>query len=444
MKVRYSYFIAKANIKGNRKSTEVSVLMLIMTLSLTLVSVFSVTITDGLDLYKNELRARMLYISPFRQLLDEDILEQVRQIEHVEWIDMQDEMRYQLFDVEDIKDENGIYEEVQRLIDQRGGFLAAWSLVEGEHKQVIAGDTLDESPMFSCIVPSLFYPFDVAVYDEKDLEYLDAESLIGKTLTVSAEKYGYWLDFNWEDGEGTGTFLPGFKLEFKIVGVYYATATGDGGPDEIFISEETGKRIQEMAVENAGWAVKKYYESPNLHNYHVIVDDYENLDYVRECLGNMNVDCYPDPELGISKGKIGVEAIFHAVSRILTIGTLLLCLVNVFQSATNMLISRKGELGLMKAIGYKDRAIFCCIALEQILLTLRGYFVGAGISAIVIAIANYINEHNIFTNRLYIVSWADYAKFLGIALVIAVLMPLICEGIALKKLERIQPKDAMS
>lgn len=412
MRLRYSYFIANANIKGNYKSSAISILMLFMTLAFTLVFVFSQTITDGIDLYKNELRARMLLIYPAKRLLNEDVLEQIRQMDHVEWIGMQDEMRSQFFDVESITDENGIYDEVQKLFDQRGGFLEAWSLINEVHKKVIAGNTLDESPMFSCIIPSLFYPFDAAVYEENDLQYLDAERLIGKTLTLSTEKYGYWLGYNWEDGEGTGTFLPGFKIDLKIVGVYYASATGDGGSDEIFISEETGKRIQEMAVEGAGWAVRKYYETPNLHNYHVIVDDYKNLDYVRKCLGDMNVDCYPDPELGISKGNIGIEVVFRVISRILTIGTLLLCMVNVLQSATNMLMSRKGELGLMKAIGYTDRAIFCCIALEQLLLTLRGCLVGSGIAAIVIAVANHINEHNIFTNRYFMLDFIVFCYFL--------------------------------
>lgn len=41
--------------------------------------------------------------------------------------------------------------------------------------------SLDESPVYSCIIPSLFYPFEYENTDS-DLNYIDGESLIGKQL----------------------------------------------------------------------------------------------------------------------------------------------------------------------------------------------------------------------------------------------------------------------
>lgn len=49
---------------------------------------------------------------------------------------------------------------------------------------VMAGKSLDESPVYSCIIPSLFYPFEYENTDS-DLNYIDGESLIGKTITVT-------------------------------------------------------------------------------------------------------------------------------------------------------------------------------------------------------------------------------------------------------------------
>ena len=44
---------------------------------------------------------------------------------------------------------------------------------------VIAGKTLDESPVLSCVVPSDFYPFEVENENKKP-DYIDGEGLIGK------------------------------------------------------------------------------------------------------------------------------------------------------------------------------------------------------------------------------------------------------------------------
>lgn len=177
MKLRYSYFIAKANNKGNPKSSILSILMLVLTVAFTLVSVFSAAITRGVAIYKNEVRARTLMIYPFHQLLYEDVLEQVKEVDHVEWIDMHDEMR-------------------------------------------------------------------------------------------------------------------------------------------------------------------------------------------------------------IDGGAVSLDVVFRIVSRLLVTGTLILCLMNVVRSTTDMLVSRKSEIGLLKAVGYKNNAVFRCIALEQLLLIMRGFLAGAGISAL--------------------------------------------------------------
>lgn len=48
------------------------------------------------------------------------------------------------------------------MIDQeKNNYLNIWSLFKNEKRSVIAGKTLDESPVLSCVVPSDFYPFEV-------------------------------------------------------------------------------------------------------------------------------------------------------------------------------------------------------------------------------------------------------------------------------------------
>jgi ABC-type antimicrobial peptide transport system permease subunit len=81
---------------------------------------------------------------------------------------------------------------------------------------------------------------------------------------------------------------------------------------------------------------------------------------------------------------------------------------------------------------------------EQLILTIRGCAIGAVISALVIAVMNFMFNHDTYINRLYVVNWTDYLIFLAVSLALAVVVPLICQLISLCKINKIQPKDAMN
>ncbi|MGN0490465.1 FtsX-like permease family protein [Ruminococcus sp.] len=121
-----------------------------------------------------------------------------------------------------------------------------------------------------------------------------------------------------------------------------------------------------------------------------------------------------------------------------------ICIINIIQSTTSELKKRKSEIGLLKAVGYKDRQILFCLCYEQLSLTIKGFVIGGGLSAVFIAVANFINYHRTFNDRLYIVNWSDYFMFLSIAFAVAVIVPLLCRLITIHKLSKIQPKDVMN
>ena len=453
MKLANVRFLAKANIRKNKRGNIVRILIVLLVLSLTLISSYAITVTSAVNEFKEIFRARALEVDPWDGYLDEDTLESIRNVDHVEDIYMLEGMRDCVFNILETDDE-----ELQKSIDSKESSVWAWSLIGEEDRSVIAGKSLDESPTFSCVIPSLFYPYD-DYYDAeseseiKNLDYIDGESLIGKTITVKAFGDSYETLYNYyENGYGANEWvqLPALEFNLKIVGVYYASPIG-AYFDEIYVSSETGRLITEMALEADGYdldsdenVIEKWWSTPSLRTHYVIVDDCNNISYVYNKLIEMGVSCAPDPEFELNNGADTIASVLSVAGTFLIIATAILCLINLIQSSTQAVMTRKGEIGLMKAIGYKNKQIFGCFYYEQLSLTFGGCVIGGVVSAVIIAISNFIFEHSNYVDRLYVIDWNNYLMFLAISVLIAVIVPLICQLFTLRKLTKIQPKDAMT
>lgn len=105
--------------------------------------------------------------------------------------------------------------------------------------------------------------------------------------------------------------------------------------------------------------------------------------------------------------------------------------------------NKKEEIGLMKAVGYKNGQIFGIITFEQLLTTLKGFTIGVAISATAITVINFVFSNGSYANRIFIVNPALYLFITAVAFLMAILVPIICEILVLHKLSKIQPKDAM-
>ena len=446
MKLRYILFLAKANCKGNRHSGLIVLLVAILVISLTVISSISITLSNGMDEYRNDFRARTIEAYPDNKTFDEITLQTVRNIKHVESVDIEDEMRHQFFNIKNISDEHGTYSSLQNQFDEKDTLINAWSLIGGEKRSVIAGKNLDEAPTFSCIIPQLFYPFDEDVYATDGLDYLDSESLIGKTITLLPS--GGYFTFDYFDGtESKRTEIPEFEVKLTIVGVYYSSPTADGGPSTIFVSEETGKELMKTAVNNAKGGkeeLENFINHPEYHNIHITVDNFNNIDYVYDELQNMNIYVVEGTELGINPETPLITNIFNILSIFLTTSAFFVTFILMLYFSVDAVKNKKEEIGLMKAVGYKNGQIFGIITFEQLLTTLKGFALGAVISATAITVINFVFSNGSYANRIFIVNPALYLLITAVALLIAVLVPIICEILVLHKLFKIQPKDAMN
>ncbi len=446
MKLRYILFLAKANYKGNSHSVLIVLLVTILVISLTVISSLSITLSNGMDEYRNDFRARTIEAYPDNKTFDEKTLQSVRNINHVASVDIEDEMRNQFFSINNISDENGTYDLLQNQFDEKDTIVNVWSLIGGEKRSVIAGKNLDETPTFSCIIPQLFYPFDEDVYATDSLEYLDAESLIGKTLSLMPS--GGYFSFDYFDGTNSKRVeIPAFEVKLKIVGVYYSSPIADGGPDTIYVSEETGKELMKTAVDNAKGGkeeLKSFINHPEYHNIHITVDNFDNIDYVYDELQKMNIYVIEGTELGINPETPLITNLFNLLSIFLTTSTFLVTFILMLYFSSDAIKNKKEEIGLMKAVGYKNGQIFSIITLEQLLTTLKGFALGSVISATAITVINFVFSNGNYANRIFIVNPTLYLLIAAVALLIAILVPIICEILVLHKLYKIQPKDAMN
>lgn len=465
MKFSSIRFLSKANINGNPKSNSVVVLALLFTVALTLVSSFSLTVRNAVNDYKKELRARSIIIQPDK-LITESEIKAIKNIEHVEAVYPAMSYRYTDMCVEEISDMPEVkkrIDELSRESDDAGSYVYLTPTIGDEDRSVIAGKTLGQSEDFSVLVPAYFYPYgdyyDVEnSRDKYDMDYIDGVSLIGKTITIKAdEKFGYSYPYQFKidwDGVLVGydiKELPSFPIKLKVVGTYLNTATTLYYND-LLVSESTLRTIDEMELKAAGYDMNDdkndtvyFYHTPSLHEHYVVLDEYDNNSYVVNKLRELGYITSEDSTaLWINPNTITISNILSVVGTLLVAATALLCAITVIQSSALALQNRRGELGLLKAIGYKNKDIFAFLTLEQLLLTLKGFLFGGAFSAVFVFIANTINSHRSYHDRMYIVRWSDFIILLSISLATLILIPIVCRLISLYKLSKIQPKDAMA
>ena len=458
MKLWRINFLVKSNSRRNKKSGSVFLLLLLSVFALTLIMSFTATLNRALDGFKNQDPARRLSINTTfvdlgMQILTPELIGEIGRLEHVVSVDMDDGMDYQFFKINKVTDDNGDCTGMLP-VPPEDTSIETWTLYKTQKMDVVAGRRLDESPVFSCIVPDSFCPVDD--YDtesgEKDGYMQNGLDYLGKTLTVKVDGKSFEI-LEYKESGGVylmqWDFLPALEYKFRVVGVYHASYEGGGNPNTVYVSNETANQIERMAVDatKSEIYIEEYYDAlkrTDLHSFTVLVDRAENVEEVRRILQNMKVHVYPGTQQTVPE-DVGLFAnVFIAAGNFFTVAVLLLTVINLFLSTSNSLLGRKAEIGLLKAIGYKNRQVFWCLYLEQAALGLRAFVIGGGISALAVFVINLINANGAFVNRIYVVSWWDFLALCAAALLLTIIVPLLCELTLLHSMMKISPRQAMA
>lgn len=455
MKYSYIRFLSKANIKGNRKSNTVIVLMCLLVIACTVISCFTAVTGKALNEYKNDYRARSLELDPWLLPLTDDAISSIKNVEHVSSVDDIAGFRgVCMFSILDVENEKGNRDKIDEKIKDENTTVYICGLIGDEEKTITAGKNLDDSPIFSCIVPSLFYPFELENSNYEDLDYIDGTTMIGKTITVKGYNDNVSVIYNYREdavSSNTDEVLPSPEYKLKVVGTYYCTSAKSGYFGDIFVSRETDLKMTEMALESAGVdlsanesKLSRWWNDSSLHSYYVVADDFDNLPYIFNEVSRMGYAIANSPEQLINDSTVLMANLFGSVGVFLIIALFILAIITLVQSSVSSINERKSYIGLLKAIGYKNRQVFACMCGEQLSLTLKGFLIGGTLSAALVALTNYIFIHGAYQTLVYIIDWRLFLFFICISLALSIIIPLICQVILIKKLTDIQPINAMN
>ena len=459
MRLQNYTFLAKANSRQNKRSGSVFLLLLLSVLSLMLITSFTITLKYAMDGFTNQDPAKRLYIDTSftnsgMQVITPELIEKVEQLEHVQSVDMNDGMEYQFFKINMVKDDKDKNCTDILPVSSANASVEVRSLYKTQKMEVVAGKRLDESPVFSCLVPDSFCPIDDYIIESNNQKEFMQSGLdyLGKTLMIKPWGDSYEAMEYKESGGVYLTqwdFLPAIEYKLKVVGVYYTSYDGNGNPNTIFVSNETGRQIEQKAVDatKSDIYIEEYYDAlkrTDLHSFTVLVDEADNVDKVREELKNMKVNVYSSTEKFVPDDVGLFSNVFTAAGNFFTIAVLLLTVINLFLATSSGLLERKGEIGLLKAIGYKNRQIFLTLYLEQLKTGLRAFAIGGVLSAVCVIVMNLVNANGPFSGRIYVVSWLDFAWLSAAALALTTVIPLLCELVMLKSLTKISPREAMA
>lgn len=330
-------------------------------------------------------------------------------------------------------------------------------LYEHEEKSVIAGESLDSAPIYSCIVPSIFYPFEDndGNMHYNNLDYIDGTKLIGKTITVKGCEDKICVSYNIADENnqisGTEAYLSSPEFKLNIVGTYYCSRANSGSFRNIFVSRDTIFAITKDAFKKSKIDINdndndiaKWWNTPSLHSYMVVADDYDNISTVFKEVSGMGCDIANSPEWLMSDSTILLANLFGKIGMFFIVAIFVIAVIIMIQSAVTETKRRKEFIGLLKAMGYKNKQIFACLSLEQFYIILTSFVIGNVISTAIVATTNYIFMHGSYAQMVYVIDWNIFFVFMAIALVISILIPIICLVVMLCMLNKIQPREAMN
>lgn len=414
---------AFANLKRRKKSLYINIIIMTISLFLLLLIItFSTSVDRYLNKYLfNTLNYRTLNINIFKyQLENIDILEKIAR---------EDDRIIDIF-----KENYGAYVKISNLDelklqnnkDKYFGYVSLIPYTKSNKDFIIKGYTIKNNDKNIGIIPKKFYPgsFNGGFWRE-DINYIDGESLMGKTVTIEY----YARDYSTEEMKVIKTFT----YTFKVVGVYDILANENAPYDVLIPINDVEHIIRDLNTNNLGLA-----ETFNI-DYSIVVDDQKNVSDVIAKLVKNGLMGMPKSQLGpfgnISKAIIQSGIIISVV--ILFIG-----LIQITLSVLKTIKERVGEIGLLKAIGYQNHQLLIIQVSEMVIIGIISFCLSVILYSIVMVIINktIYNNFSIYLKQLkFIVPYSQIFK----NFLISIIIPLISSLWGISILFKISPMDAL-
>lgn len=450
-------FLAKANSKRNNNSKSIKILVCLLVATVSLILSFTVVTVKAVNQYKSDSYARSLTLTPWKKQITNAGLNDIRKVNHVVSVDDVSGMEGSSgFTVEKIDADREDLDKLNTGFKKRDNMIYLCREVGNEKKPVVAGNALDNAKIYSCIVPSLFYPFeDEGNINYENLEYINGVDLIGTTITLKGIDNSITIPFNYIDKNGecinSEETLKTEPIKLNVVGVYPCSAASHGYFADVFVSKETEDAIIKKAAEKSGINLKskkskfsKWWNTSSLHTYFVTTDNVDNMSGVYNDISGMGYEIADESNYSIKDSIIIMSSLFCTVGTFIIFAMCIIAFIMLIQSAKSSILKMQSEIGLLKAIGYKNKHILVCVLCEHMSMIVKGFVIGSLISVLFVSLTNYIFSHKSYNEFLYIISYSDLLKYLSLILVFIIVVFFICEIITIKKIVQIKPIEAMS
>ncbi|MCC0728716.1 MULTISPECIES: FtsX-like permease family protein [unclassified Clostridioides] len=259
--------------------------------------------------------------------------------------------------------------------------LNSLSLKSGFEKrmpEIINGELFNKNDNNVGIIPKNFDPsgeIGVEIKKEK-AKYLDGEKFIGKTIT---------LKFKDDYSNSSKTF----EYRFKVIGVYDSVKNIDY-PNDVYIPYNDLKYIHDKY--NYIMHNESYDNIDTLKTIIALVDSQSNVNTVLSKLESNEIFAMKKAELG------PLELVANITVKIgitISIIIFIISILNISLGNINSIKKRQGELGMLRAFGYKESYIKKIIIIESMIINIFSLLVATLFCKIILIIFNIFIKANL-------------------------------------------------
>ena len=429
MDTKYNIIIAYNNILRRKKQVITNVALMILALIILLSTNYLANAMNNFvtDYILHSSHHKMLYASfpKSEKYIEEQIYDYANNDDRIsEVIEAYNANVVKMLNVEELLKGTNINEKYCKI-----------ELIAGNQhisKLIVAGDYFDNDDTNVGVIPKYFYPDDsyhMGMFrDNRDSMLLNGEDFIGKEITIQ-------YDSSEVDDEGTSKINGTYTYTFKVIGVYDNLKNMDE-PNDVYISASDKAGIDKTIMSN----IKGYAENYD-KTLLVIINDYRDINQVMYDLESNcdRVSAYPVSVLNNFQ-YIGIY--ISLIGKIMAIIILGIAASIISLTTLNSIRKRMGEIGLLKAIGYKNKDIRKIMITESFLISCITIISGIliFIPLFIIMKLTIINYGSLFMSRIKLeidIIW------IIISLAIALIIPIASSISAIRESLKINPIEVL-
>ena len=234
--------------------------------------------------------------------------------------------------------------------DNKDGELRLLGADEKTLPKIIKGKGFRATDRNVGIIPEKIFPdsniesIDLRKYSKAD--FIDGVELIGKTITINYASEHAGFDINYT---------------FEVVGVFDTKFTIDYANVCYIPGNDVASLIEQS-----------YGDEPYIIAF---IDDYKNIDMAIQDVKKLGFDAQ-----AAAQADENVPKLFTALGVVLAGVSSMITIIIVLFSTLNSIKMRTFEIGIMKAVGYKNKNITVILLFEVTVLGILGYLTGGFVS----------------------------------------------------------------